>query len=97
MRFTKAIINLPRETAKLSIRFYQKFLSFDNSFWAKWVNMPVCRHYPTCSEYTYQAIDRFGLVKGSIMGLFRILRCNPFFKGGHDPVPNKFSIRSNKK
>jgi len=46
----------------------------------------VCRYTPTCSEYTYQAIEKYGVLKGSLMGFGRILRCNPFSKGGHDPV-----------
>ena len=46
----------------------------------------MCRFTPTCSEYTYQAIDKYGLIKGGIKGAYRILRCNPFNKGGYDPV-----------
>ncbi|HEX9805027.1 MAG TPA: membrane protein insertion efficiency factor YidD [Candidatus Dojkabacteria bacterium] len=76
------------------IKIYQKFLSFDHSFWARPDIYRACIHYPSCSQYTYEAIDRHGLLKGSIMGFFRIIRCNPFSKGGIDPVPDKFSIRS---
>lgn len=90
------ILNIPKEIGKMLIKFYQRFLSLDQSIWAKPLGIQVCIHQPTCSQYTYEAIDRFGLVKGSIMGFFRILRCNPLNSGGHDPVPNKFSIRSNK-
>lgn len=45
-----------------------------------------CRFYPTCSEYTKQAIEKYGALKGCIKGLKRIIRCNPFCKGGHDPL-----------
>ncbi|MCD4785178.1 MAG: membrane protein insertion efficiency factor YidD [Candidatus Eremiobacteraeota bacterium] len=47
---------------------------------------PVCRFTPTCSEYTRQAIDRYGVLKGLYMGTKRIIRCNPFSKGGYDPL-----------
>ncbi|MBI0169073.1 MULTISPECIES: membrane protein insertion efficiency factor YidD [Bartonella] len=48
-----------------------------------------CRHLPTCSEYTYEAIARYGLWAGSWMGLFRIMRCGPFGTHGFDPVPTR--------
>ena len=48
-----------------------------------------CRFYPTCSEYTMQAIEIHGVVKGILLGAWRILRCNPFCKGGIGPVPPK--------
>lgn len=60
------------------IKFYKLFIS------------PMlgknCRFYPTCSEYTYQAIEKYGLLKGILLGIKRILRCNPFNPGGYDPL-----------
>jgi len=47
---------------------------------------PACRFEPTCSEYARQAVEKYGALKGSWMGLKRLLRCQPFCKGGHDPV-----------
>lgn len=90
------LFTIPKELGKLAIKIYQFLFSFDHSFWAKYVNYRVCIHYPSCSQYTYEAIDRFGLFKGSIMGAFRVSRCNPFNEGGHDPVPHKFSVKANK-
>ncbi len=63
------------------IRFYQKRISP--------LSPPKCKYYPTCSQYGYEAIERFGVIKGSALALWRILRCNPFSKGGYDPVPQK--------
>lgn len=67
------------------IRFYQKHLS-------KLKGRPCCRFYPTCSGYTLGAVERFGAVKGLLLGMLRILRCNPLFRGGIDPVPESFSL-----
>ena len=47
---------------------------------------PACRFEPTCSEYTKQAVEKYGAFKGTWMGVKRVLRCQPFCKGGHDPV-----------
>ncbi|MEW6568809.1 MAG: membrane protein insertion efficiency factor YidD [Chloroflexota bacterium] len=71
---------LPRLPALALIRLYQMTA-------ARLIPVDTCRFYPTCSHYAYQAIARYGLLKGSLLGLWRILRCQPFSRGGFDPVP----------
>ena len=61
------------------IRFYQKFLSP--------LKHTRCPYTPTCSQYGLEAIQKYGAFKGSLLAGWRILRCNPFSKGGYDPVP----------
>ena len=61
------------------IRFYQKFLSP--------LKHTRCPYTPTCSQYGLEAIQKYGAVKGSLLACWRILRCNPFSKGGYYPVP----------
>ena len=68
------------------IRFYQKTLSFDHSPFKIFYPHGFCRFHPTCSEYSIQAIDKYGPIKGGIKTIWRILRCNPFNKGGNDPL-----------
>jgi uncharacterized protein len=62
----------------LLIRGYKKLISPLLS--------PSCRFYPTCSEYSIQALEKYGVIKGGIKSIWRILRCNPFNKGGYDPI-----------
>ena len=61
------------------IRLYQRTLSV--------ALPPSCRFVPSCSQYGYEAIEKYGVLKGGMMAGWRILRCNPFTKGGYDPVP----------
>ena len=62
----------------LPIRFYRYFISP--------LFPPSCRFYPTCSEYSAQAFLKYGVLKGGAKAIWRILRCNPFNKGGYDPL-----------
>ena len=65
-----------------AIKFYQKHLS-----------RHTCLYNPTCSEYTMRAINNRGVILGILLGIWRLLRCNPFSKGGYDPAPEKFSFK----
>ena len=69
------------------IRFYQMTLSPDHGPLRHVVKHRVCRFHPTCSEYTEQAIRKYGFFKGVWMGAKRISRCHPWNPGGFDPVP----------
>ncbi len=64
-----------------AIRFYRKNISP--------AKIPSCRFTPTCSAYALEAIGTHGAIKGGLLSIYRILRCNPFCKGGYDPVPPK--------
>ena len=62
----------------ICIKFYRKFISP--------LKRPSCRFYPTCSQYTLEAVEKYGALKGGFMGIKRILKCHPYNKGGYDPV-----------
>lgn len=79
---------IPRRIAQVLIVVYQYTLSFDHSpIMSRFSRYQVCRYHPTCSEYGYQAIGKHGIFKGGWLTAHRILRCNPWSPGGHDPVP----------
>lgn len=74
------------KTAIISLlKFYQRAISARRP-------IRVCKFTPTCSQYMIEAVERFG-VKGVILGLERLLRCQPFSRGGYDPVPVKFTLK----
>ena len=61
------------------VRFYRAAISP--------LRPPCCRFYPTCSQYALEALEKYGVLKGGYLSVRRVLRCNPFHKGGYDPVP----------
>lgn len=70
-----------------SIRFYQKTKIFHGAIAKQlFLTDSVCRFTPTCSEYTYEAVSKYGVAKGMVLGIKRIVRCHPWSKGGYDPV-----------
>jgi len=62
----------------LIIKIYQRYIAP--------LKGPTCRFYPTCSQYTFEAVEKHGILKGSLMGAKRLLCCHPFHPGGYDPV-----------
>lgn len=70
------------------VRLYRRFISPLKS--------ARCKYYPTCSRYALDALDKFGAIGGSALAVWRILRCNPWSKGGIDPVPEKFTFKVKK-
>lgn len=62
------------------VKIYQKYLSPLKGY-------STCIYFPTCSQYAVEAIEKYGALKGGLLAVWRILRCNPFAKGGYDPVP----------
>lgn len=72
----RKVLKFPSKIEVKLINIYQKYISPGLGH--------HCKFYPTCSEYTKQAVDKYGIIKGNILGLFRIVRCNPFSHGGID-------------
>lgn len=79
----KLILNL--------IKFYQKYLSPAN------FGADTCIYEPSCSNYMYKAVKEYDIIRGTLMGLWRVLRCNPFAKGGYDPVPPEKKVQRKEK
>ena len=77
--------HVPRNIAIGLVVFYQKIFSPDHSFWAKKLGIGgYCKFTPTCSEYMKLSLKKHGLIKGMFKGIWRIMRCNPWGKGGMD-------------
>lgn len=76
---------LPKTWLIALVRWYQRHISRHTA--------PACRFTPTCSAYAIEALERFGAVGGTLLTGWRILRCNPLFRGGYDPVPEHFTFR----
>lgn len=68
------------------IRIYQHTLSFDHGPLKFFYPHGFCRFYPTCSEYGVEAIQKYGIIRGSLKAAWRVMRCNPWNKGGNDPL-----------
>ena len=66
------------------IELYRKYLSP--------LKRTKCPYFPSCSEYGLEAVRKYGSIKGGVLTIYRICRCNPFSKGGYDPVPDKSSL-----
>ena len=71
-------MNIPRKILVALLRGYKWLISP--------LFLPSCRYVPTCSEYAMEAVERFGVVRGTLMASWRLLRCHPFVRGGYDPV-----------
>jgi len=80
------LADYPRYFTIKILRIYQKTLSFDHSLLKYFFPYGFCRFKPTCSEYAIQAIEKYGIIKGGVKAMWRVLRCNPWNKGGHDPL-----------
>ena len=77
-RLRVALLGLPNSGKSTLLNWYQKYISPAIG--------PHCKYQPTCSQYMIDAVTKYGVLKGGLMGIWRILRCNPFSKGGYDPV-----------
>jgi len=84
MRFLRFIINIPKNFLLFLIRVYQHTLSPDHGPMKAKFPYGYCKYTPTCSEYGYQAIKKYGVIRGIPKTVWRIMRCNPWSKGGVD-------------
>ncbi len=80
------ILAIPRKILVFLIKVYQKTLSPDHGLFKFFYPYGFCRFTPSCSTYCLEAIDKYGVVKGGSLAVWRVLRCNPWNKGGYDPL-----------
>jgi len=88
-KIIKWIWYFPRFVVSSLIKLYQKTLSLDHGPLRKFFTHGYCKFHPTCSQYTYEAVNEYGVIIGLIKGAWRVLRCNPWNEGGYDPVKRK--------
>jgi len=82
----RAVVNALRTAATAPIRFYQRFVS---------PGLPArCKYHPSCSQYTVEAVRRYGILRGVVLAAWRLLRCNPWSHGGVDFVQDQKLFRS---
>lgn len=84
MHFLRTLIDLPKNIILFLIRIYQKTVSPDHGPLKEKFPHGYCRFYPTCSEYGYQVVEKYGVFRGIPKTVWRIVRCNPWSKGGID-------------
>jgi uncharacterized protein len=81
-----SLLYYPRYLVIAIIKIYQQTLSFDHGWFHHLFPYGFCRFKPTCSEYAIAAVTKYGVIRGGSKAAWRVLRCNPFSKGGWDPV-----------
>jgi len=82
----KIFFYLPRKIAIQIIKIYQKTISLDHGIFKFLYPYGFCRFHPTCSQYAITAIEKYGIIKGGFKAVWRVLRCNPWNKGGNNPA-----------
>jgi len=75
-----------RKLAVKAIKLYQRTLSLDHGPLKGLYPHGFCRFYPSCSQYGLEAVEKYGIIKGGFKAMWRIIRCNPWNKGGNDPL-----------
>lgn len=88
--------DVPRETQGAPFHVKRLVLAPIRAY-QRWISPAFprrCRYEPTCSAYAFEAVERFGILRGFLLAGWRLLRCNPFSHGGFDPVPDRFSLRT---